>query len=381
MSYEQIDFAADGTRKSPGPAEAQSHHGAAPLFRCADGGVATYGEVFPTHYDISGNEKPCMYTDVYPGPTNVHQNAALTDFATRFELDSNMFISAKLAPIFTVGKRSDIFYKVSKEDVSRVQDTKRAVGATANEIQQGFDTDTYTVSNYAVRDFLPDAMVNNADEALDMVAGTTRFLTQVLGFAKDRRVMALLTTGNFASSAAVAAWGVSTPALKTIQKDFNVANASIILGNLGAGMNTFFINSTTALGVAATQEIQDSVKHNMGVSYVTDGGWPGENYGLPSRLYGSEVVVQAIPTNSAKKGQAKSMAVTFGDNAFFARVEAPSRRTRNCITTFRQGGMTTKTYRDEGRGGVYVEVEAIEVEKITNADGGYVKTAVIAGPS
>ena len=64
MSHEQIQFRADGTRLSSGPAEAQSHHGTATLFRCADGQIATYGEVFPTHYDMAGNEKPAMYADV-----------------------------------------------------------------------------------------------------------------------------------------------------------------------------------------------------------------------------------------------------------------------------------------------------------------------------
>ena len=384
-----VPYDSNGVRAEGFSIPNQTHFANDVLFRCNDGGVATHGDMFPEYYkntgeqmptmfDASGNKNPQRYADVYPGPNNVHENAALTDFAVRFELDSNMFIATELAPIFTVNKRSDVFYKVAKGDVSRAQKTERAVGANANEIQQGFDKDNYDVVNYALRAFLPDQMVNNADEALDLMASTTRFLTQVLGFGRDRRVMALLVTGNFGNATASAAgggkWNVSTEALKYIQLGFNAANTQIIRNNLGAGMNKTFFTSTTALAVAASPELQGSAKHIIGDSYVVNGGWPGENYGLPGVLYGAQNVIQAIPTNTAKKGQADVLADSYTDNAFFCRTEAPSRQTRNCITTFRQGGMTTKSYRDEGRNGVYVEVEQIEDIHITNADGGYLLT-------
>lgn len=376
QSYEKVIYDQHGGSMNS-PAAPQEMRSNAVVFRPLGKNPVTYGDMFPEYFDVSGNQGPLQYVDVYPGPSNVHENAALTDFATRFELDSQQFISNEIAPIFTVDRRSDVFYKVSKEDVVRAQDTERAVGAAANEIQQGFDTDTYTVVSYGLRDFLPDEMVNNADEALDLMSGTTRFLTQVLGFDRDLRALALLTTGNFSNDAAGGFWDAATATNKNIQKDFNTANTSIIQGNLGMGMNKFLVSSTTALAMAASNEIQDSAKHVIGDTYVINGGWPGPNYGLPERTYGAETIVQAIPTNTAKKGQTAVFADSFTDNAFFVRVEAPSRRTRNAITTFRVGGMRTRTYRDENRNGTFIEVGMAEEIRITNTEGGHLITNVI----
>ena len=372
----------DGNRVAGPEIAPQRNHGSDILFRCADGKVATSGQVFSTHYDMSGNQKPSQnavrYADVYPSETNVHENAALSDLAFRYELDTNMFIGPKLAPIYTVGKRTDAFYKVSKGDVSREQEIERAIGAVANDVHQSFDKDTYSVNEYALRSFIADAVVVNADSALQLMESTTRFLTQVLEFGYDRRVMALLVAGTWDDDTRTGVWSVSTPALRSIRKDFNKANAAIIAANNGAGSSHVFMNSTVALDTSGSQEITDTAKHQMGVEIVENGGWPGQNYGLPNNLYAHEVVVASIPTNSAKKGQAASFAQTFSaDDAMFLLVEQPSLQTRNAITTFRLGGMVVKSYRDEHRGGVYVEVSQTQVEKITNPGGGYLVTDVL----
>jgi hypothetical protein len=59
-------------------------------------------------------------------------------------------------------------------------------------------------------------------------------------------------------------------------------------------------------------------------------------------------------------------------------VGQPGRRTLNTLTTFRKGGIVTRTYRDESRRGQYIEVEMIQTEKATNIYGGYAITTAIS---
>lgn len=338
-------------------------------------------------YYAGDRAQPLRYADVYPGPVNVHQNQALTDFAVRHELDSGLFIAPEIAPVKTVSKRSDIFYKVASQgaDVVRNPDDLtdvRAIGATANEVQQGFDTDTYTAVDRAVRDFIPDKLADNADEVLEVMASTTRFLTSFLEYRWDARLLTnILTTGNFTNATLTAAGGgkvgAATTSLRYIHLGFNSAIAAMIQANLMYGPTHVVMASATAQRIAASPEVAGQVVYGLGATYTVQGGWAAQNYGLPAMLYGVRPVIAPHVKNTAKKGQTASFSDILTDNLIFLRVEAPGRRTRNAVTTFRVGGLNTRTYRDEGRKGTYVEVEMDQVEKITNSYSGYILTDVI----
>lgn len=330
---------------------------------------------------------PLTYADVYPGPVNVHQNVPLTDFAIAFEIDSGIFIGPQIAPLKTGGKRSDIFYQLSRSDVTRDygDGDVRAVGNTANEIQQGFDTKTFQVVDHAFRDFLPDEVADNADEVLDLTNTITTFLTTVLEFGYDKRlVQNVITAANFpdATFASTNTGGdqlqAALPTNRIIHRAYNAANLSVVRSNLMMGTNHVIMNADVAQQTAESPEIADIVKHQMGVSYVVEGGWAGPNFGLPTQLYGKTVVVVPHVENTAKKGQTDSFSDLLADSLLFLRVEAPSRRTRNAVTTFRKDGLTVRTYRDEGRKGTFIEVEMIQDERLTNANGGFILTDVLS---
>lgn len=344
----------------------------------------SYGKNETCYY--LGHGQPIRYADVYPGPINVHQNQALSDFAVRFELDSGMFIAPVIAPVKTVSKRSDIFYKVASQGADLVRDPDnnddvRGVGGTANEVQQGFDTDTYEAQDRAVRDFIPDKVADNADEVLQLMTSTTEFLQQFMLYRWDARVLALLAAANFSNDTFTnlggGQVGSATETNRYINLTFNAANIAMGRQNLNGYATHALMNADVASQMAASPEVAGQVKF-VNPTFTQQGGWAGPNFGLPEMLNGRRVVVAPHVENTAKKGQTAVFSDLFTDNVMFLHIEAPSRKTRNCITTFRVGGINVRTYRDEPRKGTYVEVEMDQIEKITNAFSGYLATDALA---
>lgn len=345
----------------------------------------SFSGLAPAYYTEAG--QALLYQDVYPGPVNVHQNVPLSNMAVAFEIDSGIFVGPEIAPVFDTKKRSDSFYKISRDDVTRDQeeDDVRAVGGVANEIQQSFDLDNFQVIDHALRDFLPDEVAENADEVLSLMDGIMKFITTVLEFNYDRRVfrnlftVANLSDQTFASTNTAAEQiGDATPLKRHIHNAFNQANITIIRQNVIVGATHVVMSADVAQRIAASPELADQVKLQIGESYVKKGGWAGRNFGLPNELYDKTVVVVPHVNNTAAKGQTAVFSDLLTDNLIFLHVEPPSRRTRNTGTTFRKNGLNVRTYRNEDRKGTFIEVEMIQVEKLTNAFGGHILTDALA---
>ncbi len=331
------------------------------------------------------------YAAVYPGPVNVHQNVPLTDFSVAWEIE-NPGVAMKICPVHTVSKRSDIFYIQGKQGQELLRTTTdesdlRAVGATANEVQDVFDTDTYTVVNRAYRDFLPDEVADNADEVLQLSQHITGFLTSRLEQRWDARAIALLGTAGFPSvtfataSASSSKIKDATQANPYITLALNYVKAIVIAANGQKPANTFVAGLDVCQAMAAAPEIRSQVVYDLAGAYLQKGpGWNSDQLtgGLPPMFGGLNTVCAYNVQNTAKKGQANSFSAVLSNLFYILHVGTPGRKTLNSLTTFRKGGIVTRTYRDEGRRGMYIEAEMIQTEKVTNANGGHTVTAPIS---
>lgn len=346
------------------------------VFRYADIGAAIF-----TNHDVM------RYTGEYPGPINVHVEQALSDFAVGYEVDSGMFIGPEISPVSTQTHRTNEFFVLNREDVTRDYGTllKRGIGAVANDIQQGFSLSQYACIDYAVRDFLPDKVVDNADEALQLTQQTTLFLTSVMEFGWDRRVLAaingLTQTNTFAGlTVSGATLETATPSDPYITQAITKALGNAQLLNNGYTPNTLLVNAATARAIMASPEmVQRTIYQPGGGTVIRDGGLTNaatKLAGMPSEFMGLNVVVENIPTNEQPKGLTPSYTPLFANAIALLYVDQPSRRTRNCVTTFRVGGINVRTYRDESRRGTFIEVEMDQDEQVTNPYGGYLITAV-----
>lgn len=332
---------------------------------------------------VDDNGRRLSYTSVFPGISTVHQNVPLQDVSVKYEVDSGLFIAPVIAPVKTVDKRSNLFYVWNRGDITRDYSTGliREPSGIASEIQQGFTTSTYTTTEYACRDFLPDKVAENADEVLELATSITQFLTTVNEMAWDRRLVTnFLTAGATFTNQTFSTAGGSTTSLYIgsatqaapyVHNAINYANIRLIQANNGLGGTHLVMNADVAQSIAACAEIRAQVVFKEADQYVANGGWAGANYGLPNKLYGKTVVVSPLPTNTAKKGQTDSFSNLLGPTMTLLHVAAPSRRTRNAITTFRFGGIQVRTYRDEPRRGMWIEVSMDQTEVATNNYGGY----------
>jgi hypothetical protein len=252
----------------------------------------------------------------------------------------------------------------------------------ANEVDQGFDTSTYSMVNRALRSFVPDELAENADEVLQFIQTRTRFLEQQLLFRWDARLINnVLTTGNFTSATFAAAGGgaisAATTTARYVNAAFNTVRLAVNNANLMGVPTHVIMTGDIAQKIAATPEIAGQVVYGLGTKYVTEGGWDAKSWGLPDLIYGVKPVVVPHVQNTAKKGQTASFSALMGTVMAFLYVEAPSVQTRNTITTFRKGGINVRTYRDEGRRGQFIEVEIVQDDSnVTNSYGGYLLTAV-----
>jgi len=331
------------------------------------------------------------YADVYPGPVNVHQNVPLTDFSVAWEID-NPGIAAKIAPVHTVSKRSDIFYVIGaqgKEELRTPTDESdlRAVGATANEVQDVFTTSTYTVVNRAYRDFLPDEVADNADEVLQLSQHITQFLTGKLEQRWDARVIALLPNAqsSFATQTFATASGSSVKIKDATQTNpyvtlaLNYVKSKMILANGQVPPNTLVGGLDVCQAMAACAEVRQQIVYDVASQAIRQGGMNPNMLtgGMPEVFSGLKTVCAYNVQNTAKKGQTASFSAQLSNALYVMHVGTPGRKTLNAITTFRKGGIATRTYRDEGRRGMYIEVEMIQTEQVTNQYGGQEITACI----
>lgn len=356
------------------------------MLRGSGGSVIRYSDVSRVlNRGLEG--KVAKFANVYPGPTDVHVNTALSNMAVAYELGSDLFVAPKLCPIFQATHRSDVYFRIERGDVARdyQQQSNRGIGGVANDIEQGFSQQTFTVVDRALRTFLPDKVVSNADEALQLVQQATTFVQEVMTFIWDRRVLTLLgTISATATFASLTTGGAGTVATSTtsapyINQAIQSAVSAVQLANNGRPPNTMVVSSNLARQIAnSPQVIQQTIYDNGGARVLGDGGISNQTSalcGLPPRFAGMDVVVVNLPTNTAAKGATASFSVLFPQQIGLLYVEQPSRRTRNCATTFRVGPLSVRTYRDEQRRGMYVEVEMDQIEALTNSYAGYLITA------
>ncbi len=338
---------------------------------------------------IKTNGNVLRYANQYPGPTNVHVEKALSDFAVGYEIDSGLFVAPEISKVLTVTNRTDQYFVLARGDVLRQYGTKlkRGIGAVANDGQQGFSLAQYAAIDYAFRDFLPDKIVANADEALQLTQQTTRFLTDVMDFGWDQRVItqieAITQTATFAdlvpgvSGPTIGTSTISTPYISTA---INAAIGQAQLQNNGYTPNTIVMNATTARKLSISPLILDQTVYSPGgEAMIKVGGLTSpinRLSGLPDSYLGLKVVVVNIPINTAAVGADDVFGTLLDGSIALLYTEEPSRRTRNFSTTFRVGGINVRTYRDEPRRGTFIEVEMDQVEAVTNPHGAFLITAV-----
>lgn len=304
-----------------------------------------------------------------PESRNLHIDAILTNLSIKYR-NADM-IWPQLMPVVQVGKRSDKFFKYNKEDSFRLTDDKIGPKSLPNEVDWGVTTDNYSVRDHALGDWLPQEVLDNADNPLSPEVDTNDFLNMLLDVAQEKRVSdvvfnaASYPTGNKVQLSGTAQWGGSAD---------NPINDIMI-----AIEGCFIRANTLVFGVEAWQklrqlpEILDAVKSSTRFQ-STPGGLATQSE-VASLFEVERVLIGRSRYISTKEGQTPTYTRLWGKHCAALHIApSPGIKTITFGATFSETNRITMRDFDPKRGvkgAHYIKVAWNSDEKVIASDLGY----------
>lgn len=294
-------------------------------------------------------------------PSDVHVDAPLTNFALQFR--NRAFVAEEVFPVVPVVKESDLYYTFSREELRNVE-TLRAAGSLAREVDWLPSTATYTAQEYALRHLLPDRIVNNADSPVRPRLNTVSKLQKWIWLGIEKRVRDICqASGNaVATVAASPKWDGTSP---TIEKDIDTAKDSV-RNNAGVEPNAIILAENVKDVVKRDSTLRDLIR------YVINLG-PGNrelltNGELPPVLFNLAVIIAGATEDTSKIGASSSIAKIWTDSVpVFYRETAVSLDALSWGYIMRVQNPIVRSYRDEHRGGEYIEASVIQAEELVTS--------------
>ncbi len=312
---------------------------------------------------------------VYPGPQNTfvkaheHSNKMVIDFARNIK----KFAVNRYTQVVPVEKVAGYFLEMTIEEAGRIvhSDLRNFVwydGMPAPEGVDGresFEFKPFTTKRYAYPFQLGDLTIDQSSwNILDQHSSIHS--RQAMTARTQLAITKLTATANYATNhvkdvTTIAGntgnWAQSTTARQDIKRSLTTAAEQILDDTLAAielDDLVLVINSKMAAELTQSQEIVDYIKQSPDALAQIKGELPGTNtmYGLPDKLYGFPLVVEAARKVTSKKGAAtvKSQILPTATPFMCARpgsiigvADAPNFSTCVC---FAQEELTVETLRD-----------------------------------
>lgn len=264
----------------------------------------------------------------YPGPYDVHV-ASHQGLVVDFARNQNQFAVSRYTQVVPVKKLNGYYLRMTIEEAGRIlntdlKDKEWPDGQPRPERNEGTESREYfpyRCKRYQYGSTLGDMTVQNSD--LDEIAlHQSIYARQAMTGRTQLAITQLTTAGNYAASHVLAVgnitlggttnsgtWATSTTALQNIRRSIEAA-CEVILDDTLAGVKlddlVLVINSTLAAVISLSQEIVDYIKASPEAAYYVKGegkAWnPNSWYGLPDKLYGIPLVVEATRKVTSVKG-------------------------------------------------------------------------------
>jgi len=332
-----------------------------------------------------------------PNVNNVHIDAILTNISVAYLQNTNNFVADKVFPIVPVDKKSNIYFKYTKDDWFRDEAQRRADGTASAGSGYGLTTDNYLADVYAFHKDIGDQTRANADNPLNPDMEATQFVTQRLllrrevQWAADYFTSGIWGTNITGVASSTNSAPAATQAVKWSDYTTGVTYTSnpivdVELGKTTVLQNTGFEPNTLVLSYAVFQKLKahpilvDRYKYTQAGAIVTED--------LLAALFGIDrVLVAKAVVNPSNEGQtAASYSFTAGNNALLCYVAPnPGLMTPSAGYTFMwtgvSGGLGTTVgvsrFRMEELKADRVEGEIAFDNKVVAADLGYFWTSII----
>lgn len=284
---------------------------------------------------------------------------------------NDTFIADQLFPIVPVSKQTGKFYVYDKANL-RINQTTRAAGSGANEIDFGLSTSSFSCDDHALKEFVADEIQDQADAALNPLVDATETVTEQLLLDREQTLSTLLSaTANLTQNttlATTAQW--SDYSNSDPIGDVRTARTTI-------HQNTFKKPNTMVMG---KQVFDMLIEHPAIIERIKYSQLGVVTEELLARVFQVEkVIVGEAGSNTAAEGQADSMSYIWGKNAWLMFVTPSVGLKRLTLGyTFTYSTRIVKRWRDEDREGTYVRIGNDNyVQKIVAATAGYlIKNAI-----
>ncbi len=214
------------------------------------------------------------------------------------------FVGGKIFPTFETPKKEGEYPVITVESFLKAQKTRRAPRAAYNRSDYTFKKQTYSCEEDGFEELLDDSeriLFGDAQFDAEMIA-VMRAMDVILRKQEQRQIAKALDTGSIANAAAAVAW--STAATATPRIDVLGAKESMRSG-FGVKPNIMVISDASKNDLLLTDEITDALKFTNPIEL---GGEEAQLRILAQYFGVDEVLVADAQTDSAKKGQSKSLA-------------------------------------------------------------------------
>lgn len=252
-----------------------------------------------------------------------HIDRALTNLSIKGFSGAATNIADTVFPIVTVGRQSDIYYKVDKDNWLKVYKTLRAPLTNAALADWQVSSEKYFADNYALGTMYAKETVANADEAIQVREGGTEFVMEGLARDREKRVADLATTsGNLGTtyglvSSHALGGSISFTNINSSDPISTVTSAhAYIQANTGLVANTLITDWDTMALLRINARLLENLKYTEN-GLVPDAALA--NYFRVQRI----LVGQGIQ-NNAHEGATASLTNIWGSNTILAHV-SPAR--------------------------------------------------------
>lgn len=304
--------------------------------------------------------------------SNIKTNQFLSNFAVQYNNDA--FRGMELAPSLLVIKESDKYKEFVKDGYFSGAPIRND-GAMAEEASHSYINRTYTTYQRALKEFITDRAIRNADSVFKLKTEAVQFVTDKIKLSKELDVASVLTGTTGGISAADPDHVVtpsnlwSDPTNSTPEDDITDGKEAITK-QIGRLPNKLLISPIVEKFLGRHSKIEELRKYTD-KSGLTEGG-------VPSRLWGLDVIVAPSIFNQAEEGKPIDMAYVWGKNAIIAYVNPGDTVTLARTFVLRSGNFVVDEWRDKEREGVFVRAKTDYICKVICPECGYLLSDVVA---
>lgn len=272
---------------------------------------------------------------------------ALSNVSIKYMNDT--FIADLIFPMVKVAKQTGKYYVYDKSNL-RINQTTRAAGSGANEVDFGLSTTAFSCDDHALKEFISDEVQDQADVALNPLVDATENVTEQLLLDRENKLATILGDTSQVTN--------NTTLSGTSQwSDYSNSDpiGDVRTARTTVHQNTFKKPNTLILSKPVFDMLIEHPAIIERIKYSQLGVVTKE---LLARVFQLEqVLVGEAGSNTAHEGQTDVLSYVWGKNAVVAFV-APQIRLKQVTFgyTFTYSQRIVKRWRDEDREGTYVRV-------------------------